>query len=110
MTYVPPESPDSETCVIPPGHSAINTLQLRVDDDRNEIPEGHLLLRDAFFNPSPIKLNGIEPLLRGFTLSAESAVDTRMVSGASFTIHENFTHFEFCRSSQPLQRLPPPGI
>ncbi len=34
------------------GHSEVNSFLLRVDEDRKEILERHILLRDGFFNPS----------------------------------------------------------
>ena len=47
------------------GHSALGSQLLRLDADGNEILNGHLPLRDAFFSPELIVEDGIEPLLRG---------------------------------------------
>ena len=40
------------------GHSMLSGTLLRVDEDGNEIAEGHLPLRDAFFAPSRILEEG----------------------------------------------------
>jgi len=56
------------------GHSLLSSTLLRLDANGNEIPEGHLALRDAYFNPDLlVTQGGIEPLLRG--LAAQTAQD-----------------------------------
>lgn len=56
------------------GHSMLSPQLLRLDENGNEIPAGHLPLEQAFFNPSQILDNGgIEPILRG--LASQSAQD-----------------------------------
>lgn len=64
------------------GHSAVSDTLLRLDAAGNEIAEGHLPLRDAFFAPERI-LNegGIEPILRGLAAQRMSEIDTRIVDG-----------------------------
>ena len=48
------------------GHSALSPTLYRLDAQGNEIPEGNLALRDAFFAPHRlVDEGGIEPLLRG---------------------------------------------
>lgn len=47
------------------GHSAINPIILRLDDNWDPIPAGHLVVRDAITNPLPVLEEGIEPVLRG---------------------------------------------
>ena len=62
------------------GHSALSPTLLRLDASLNPIPEGHLPLRDAFFRPDRIVTEGgIEPLLRGLSHQACSAIDTEVV-------------------------------
>ncbi|MEM8607447.1 MAG: peroxidase family protein [Myxococcota bacterium] len=62
------------------GHSALSANLLRLDADGDEIEEGHLGLRDAFFRPDRLaREGGIEPLLRGLAGQACSAVDTEVV-------------------------------
>ncbi|CAF0794048.1 unnamed protein product [Rotaria sordida] len=48
------------------GHSLINPVFYRLNSSLEPIPEGNLLLRDAFFSPWRVKeQGGIDPLLRG---------------------------------------------
>jgi hypothetical protein len=47
------------------GHSMLSSMLLRLDSAGDEIPEGHLRLRDGYFDPSHITTLGIESLLRG---------------------------------------------
>lgn len=62
------------------GHSALSPLLLRLDSDGNEIDEGHLLLRDAFFAPLRIiDEGGIEPLLRGLANQLCQRVDVFII-------------------------------
>lgn len=68
------------TAVYRYGHSALSPTLLRLDADGNEIPEGHLPLRDAFFSPGRITdEGGIEPLLRGLASQRCQAVDPYVV-------------------------------
>ncbi len=62
------------------GHSALGRRLLRLDADGEEIADGHLPLRDAFFAPSRITdEGGIEPLLRGLAWQRCQAVDPFIV-------------------------------
>ncbi len=63
------------------GHSAVSSVLLRLDERLEEIPQGHLPLARAFFDPSRILAEGgIEPLLRGLTQQAMQVVDPFVVS------------------------------
>lgn len=58
------------------GHSALSPTLLRLDAQGNEIPEGNLALRDAFFSPHRITdEGGIEPLLRGLASQVCQGID-----------------------------------
>jgi hypothetical protein len=58
------------------GHSALSPTLLRLDAQGNEITEGHLALRDAFFSPQRlINEGGIEPILRGLTSQICQSID-----------------------------------
>ncbi len=58
------------------GHSAVGPVLLRLDEDGEEIAQGHLSLKDAFFSPQRITdEGGIEPLLRGATRNKCQPVD-----------------------------------
>ena len=61
------------------GHSQLNTQLMRMGSDGNPIPAGHLALKDAFFNPSEIEQNGIDPLLRGLAMQVAQRIDTLVV-------------------------------
>ena len=62
------------------GHSALSPTLLRLDAALQQIPEGHLALREAFFRPDRIiNEGGIEPLLRGLASQACSAIDNEIV-------------------------------
>ena len=62
------------------GHSALSSTLLRLDANGEEIAEGHLALRDAFFSPSRITdEGGIEPILRGLAAQRCQAVDVFVI-------------------------------
>ncbi|MEM7247274.1 MAG: peroxidase family protein [Acidobacteriota bacterium] len=62
------------------GHSALNTTLMRIDASGEEIAEGHLELRDAFFAPQRlVDEGGLEPVLRGLASQACQAIDTQVV-------------------------------
>jgi len=61
------------------GHSLLSPLLLRLDRHGEEIPAGHVELRDAFFAPELIIDDGIEPLLRGLAAQRCQAVDVFII-------------------------------
>ncbi|KAI9342445.1 heme peroxidase [Zopfochytrium polystomum] len=63
------------------GHSAINPLVLRLDDYGNQVPEGHLIFRDAFYKSicDEVTTYGIESILRGFATQNDQVIDTTFV-------------------------------
>ena len=62
------------------GHSALSSALLRLDAQGNEIPEGHLALRDAFFSPQRLTdEGGIEPILRGLSQQMCQGVDVYVI-------------------------------
>jgi len=62
------------------GHTMVNPFILRLDESGNEIPEGHLLLRDAFFAPERlINEGGIDPILRGLAVAGSQKPDAKIV-------------------------------
>ena len=63
------------------GHSALTSRLLRLDADGNEIDEGHLALRDAFFDPARITdEGGIDPVLRGLSVQVSQAIDLLVIN------------------------------
>jgi peroxidase len=62
------------------GHSALSPTLRRVDADLEEIPAGHLALRDAFFAPQRISdEGGIDPILRGLAHQVCQRIDPYVV-------------------------------
>ncbi len=61
-------------------HSLINTEILRVDNEGNPMPQGHLSLMDAFFNPMEVvNGGGIDPLFKGMATLVAQDFDTHVV-------------------------------
>ena len=62
------------------GHSALSPFLQRVAADGNEIGEGALPLRDAFFSPDRIRNEGgIDPVLRGLASQLHQKIDLLIV-------------------------------
>jgi hypothetical protein len=62
------------------GHTVINTTLIRMDNGGKEMPEGNILLRDAFFNPPAIvEMGTIYPYLKGMATQVEQSFDCKMV-------------------------------
>ncbi|MFC2951177.1 peroxidase family protein [Marinicaulis aureus] len=63
------------------GHTLINARIMRVNRRGNEIPAGHLPLRDAFFNAPLLlkKRNDIDPVLRGLAAQESQTYDNMIV-------------------------------
>jgi hypothetical protein len=63
------------------GHTVINSNIVRMDNDGETIPQGDILLRDAFFNPDVVvNSGGIDPLLNGMGTQIEQDFDCKMIS------------------------------
>lgn len=64
------------------GHSMINHQVLRLDASGQEVSDGHLELRHAFFSPEEISDDpghGIDALLRGFASQQAQEIDTQII-------------------------------
>ncbi|MCB0533403.1 MAG: T9SS type A sorting domain-containing protein [Lewinellaceae bacterium] len=62
------------------GHSTINSVLIRMDNAGNYMPQGNVLLRDAFFNPSATtEVGGIEPYLMGMSTVVEQDFDCKVI-------------------------------
>ena len=62
------------------GHSMVSDTLLRLDADGNETADGHLALRDAFFQPQRLATEGgIDPVLRGFAGKLAQELDPKIV-------------------------------
>ncbi len=63
------------------GHTLINTQLLRLDSKGNDIPQGHISLKDAFFNPlSIVYVGGMEPYLQGMATHTQQDMDTKVIN------------------------------
>lgn len=62
------------------GHTTINNLMVRMDNAGNYMPEGDILLRDAYFNPTAImEVGGIEPYFIGMATVVEQEFDCKVI-------------------------------
>ncbi len=62
------------------GHTTINSLLVRMDNDGNYLPEGDILLRDAYFNPMAIlEIGGIESYFIGMATVVEQDFDCKVI-------------------------------
>lgn len=62
------------------GHSMLSSNLLRLNRFLQEIPEGHISLKDAFFVPDVlVEEGGIEPLLRGLAYQPAQDIDIFVV-------------------------------
>jgi len=62
------------------GHTLINSNIVRMKGDGQDINDGGIMLRDAFFNPTVILLaGGIEPYFQGMATQAQQALDCKLI-------------------------------
>ncbi|MCA9156361.1 MAG: hypothetical protein KDA38_16325, partial [Planctomycetales bacterium] len=61
------------------GHSLASSEMVLLDENNDPLAESPLSLRDAFFNPEPLKDHGIEPLLRGLTTQVVEELDAQVI-------------------------------
>jgi peroxidase len=61
------------------GHTMLSSRIMRMDNNGDDIPEGPLALRDAFFNPSHVLDQGIESILMGLAKQRMQTIDNMIV-------------------------------
>ncbi len=62
------------------GHTTITSLMVRMDNNGEYMPQGDILLRNAFFNPAAItEVGGIEPYLIGSATMVEQDFDCKVI-------------------------------
>lgn len=62
------------------GHTVINSKIIRMDNSGNILPQGNVLLRDAYFNPNIIVETGsIDPFFIGMGTQVEQDFDCKMI-------------------------------
>jgi len=62
------------------GHTLINSNIIRMDNEGDEIPDGNISLRDAYFNPLAIRLTGgIDSYLKGMATQVQQNMDCKVI-------------------------------
>jgi hypothetical protein len=62
------------------GHTLLNSNILRLNRNGDVISQGHISLRDAFFNPISVLLaGGLEPYVQGMATQVQQDMDTKVV-------------------------------
>jgi len=62
------------------GHTLINSDIIRMDNNGDELSNGNISLRDAFFNPIVVSLaGGIDPYLIGMATQVQQKMDNKIV-------------------------------
>jgi hypothetical protein len=61
------------------GHTMLPSTLLRLDANGQELANGHVPLRNAFFNPQWVIDDGIEPILRGLAVEQAQAIDPLII-------------------------------
>lgn len=63
------------------GHTLLNTIIQRLDNDGNELPEGNLTLRESFFNPGAVLETGsLDPFFKGMAVQVQQSLDARVIN------------------------------
>ncbi len=61
------------------GHTQLSSEIKRYNAAGQVMPEGNLLLRDAFFNPLEVRNMGLDPYIRGMGVQKEQMLDAKLV-------------------------------
>ena len=62
------------------GHTLINSDIIRMNNNGEELNEGNISLRDAFFNPIIVSLaGGIDPYLKGMATQVQQKMDNKII-------------------------------
>ena len=63
------------------GHTLLSEQLMRIGEDGAVVPQGNILLKNAFFNPyALIEVGGIEPYFRGMGVQKQQMLDSRVVN------------------------------
>lgn len=86
------------------GHTEVNSNMWRLDENRKEIPEKHLLLRENLFNPA-WQTVGVDAVLRGALEQRQQEVDLYFVSDVqNFLFGRSPAHGALDLSALNIQR------
>lgn len=61
------------------GHTQLYSEILRLDENLQSLPGGSMPLLHAFFNPQAVSADGIEPYLRGLSVSLSEEIDPYVI-------------------------------
>ena len=61
------------------GHTLLSSELERFNEDGTVHPNGHLSLKNAFFNPDVVKDEGVEPILRGLVVGKSEKIDNFVI-------------------------------
>lgn len=62
------------------GHTLINSNVIRMDNDGEEIDQGNIQLKDAYFNPFAVEIaGGIEPYFKGMGTQVMQDLDCKVI-------------------------------
>lgn len=62
------------------GHTLINSTIIRMDNDGEEVRQGNVALKDAFFNPNLVPtVGGIDPYFKGMATQVQQDMDCKVV-------------------------------
>ena len=62
------------------GHTLLNGQLMRVENDGNPWPGGHLQLRNVFFNIQPVVEHGLDPIFKGMGIQMQQNFDSKVVN------------------------------
>lgn len=68
------------------GHTMLSPTLKLIDGNGNTTPQGDLALKDAFMNPSHVKENGVDPIIRGQAEQVAQALDPMIIDDVRNTL------------------------
>lgn len=72
------------------GHTMLNETFLRINADWSEASEGHLTLKEAFFQPQQIVDHNIDSLIRGQVYQVANTIDNFVINDVRNLLFQNF--------------------
>lgn len=66
------------------GHTMVSSTLPRMNEDGSETDTGDMAIMDAFFNPDPLRDEGIDAIIRGQAASYAQNLDTLVVDDLNF--------------------------
>lgn len=72
------------------GHTMLNESLLRINEDFTEAAEGHVQLKDAFFQPQEIADHNIDTIVRGQVYQVANTIDSFVINDVRNFLFMNF--------------------